>query len=220
MPWTSTSGFFFHHPSCSKQVTVPFSPHNALFAPEHFGRHLSQLEQLYAAMDRSYHDTAGLYGFECRGCEDNCCLTLFYHHTHLEFFYLDLGFRSLERERRAAAIEKAEAFCKAVREAEKHSMPLRQMCPLNFENRCALYTHRPMICRLHGIPSELHQPGGKTTYTPGCAAFTERCGRSAYVPFDRTTFYRRLAGIEQALRRDIPQAGKLRMTVAEMILTF
>ena len=48
----------------------------------------------------------------------------------------------------------------------------------------------------------------------------DRCGQLAYVPFDRTPFYRDLAGIEQALRRDMPGAGKIKMTVAEMILAF
>jgi hypothetical protein len=41
-----------------------------------------------------------------------------------------------------------------------------------------------------------------------------------YIPFDRTPFYRDLAGIEQALRREMPGAGKIKMTVAEMILVF
>jgi hypothetical protein len=42
----------------------------------------------------------------------------------------------------------------------------------------------------------------------------------AYIPFDRTPFYRDLASIEGALRRDMPGAGKIKMTVAEMILAF
>ena len=188
--------------------------------PEHFERHLIRLEQLYASMDRSYKNTADHYGFACSGCEDNCCLTLFHHHTYLEFFHLSKGFRALDRQRQVAIIEKAEAVCGAARVAEKNGTPLRQMCPLNFDNRCCLYAFRPMICRLHGIPSELLRPDGKTRRAPGCASFMERCGQMAYIPFDRTPFYRDLAGIEQELRRDIFHAGKIKMTVAEMILAF
>jgi hypothetical protein len=201
-------------------VTVPLSTHRPVSTPEHFGRHLARLEQLYASMDRSYNNTADRYGFACSGCEDNCCLTLFHHHTHLEFFHLSTGFRALDRQRQIAIAEKAEAVCSAVRMAEKNGSPPRPMCPLNFDSRCCLYAYRPMICRLHGIPSELIRPDGKTRRAPGCASFMERCGQKAYIPFDRTPFYRDLAGIEQALRRDIPGAAKIKMTVAEMILAF
>jgi hypothetical protein len=201
-------------------VTVPPSTHKAFSTPEHFGRHLVRLEQLYASMDRSYKNIADHYGFACNGCEDNCCLTLFHHHTHIEFFHLSKGFRTLDRQRQVAIIEKAEAVCSAVRAVEKNGPPLRQMCPLNFDNRCCLYAYRPMICRLHGIPSELLRPDGQTRRTPGCASFVERCGQMAYIPFDRTPFYRDLAGIEQALRWEMPGAGKIKMTVAEMILAF
>jgi Fe-S-cluster containining protein len=189
-------------------LTVPPSTPNLLSTPKNVGRHLVRLEQLYASMDRSYKNTADRYGFECQGCEDNCCLTLFYHHTQVEYLYLANGFRSLERQLRFAIRERAEAVCTAV----------RVMCPLNVDDRCCLYAFRPMICRLHGVPSELHRPDGKTTRMPGCAAFTERCGQTDFIPLDRTPFYRVLATIEQAVRRDSSLAGKIKMTVAQMIL--
>jgi hypothetical protein len=199
---------------------MPPSTDSLFSTPEHFSRHLIRLERLYAAMDRSYKNTADHYGFACSGCEDNCCLTLFYHHTHVEILHLAKGFRSLGRQRQAAIAEKAEAVGSAVRTAAKNGPPLRQMCPLNIDHRCCLYAFRPMICRLHGIPSELRRPDGQTRRAPGCASFMERCGQMAYIPFDRTPFYRDLAGIEQALRRELPGAGKIKMTVAEMILAF
>ena len=199
---------------------MPLSTHKPYSTPEHYGRHLIRLEKLYASMDRSYKNIADHYGFACNGCEDNCCLTLFHHHTHLEFFYLNKGFCALDRQRQIAIAEKAETVCSAVRWVEKNGPPLRQMCPLNVDSRCSLYAFRPMICRLHGIPSELHRPDGKTTRAQGCASFMDRCGQLAYVSLDRTPFYRELAGIEGALRRDMPGAGKIKMTVAEMILAF
>lgn len=191
-------------------MAVPLSPHKPDSTPESFGRYLIRLEQLYASMDRSYKNAADHYGFACNGCEDNCCLTVFHHHTHVELFYLNKGFRALDRQRQVAIEAKAQAVCSAV----------RQMCPLNIDSRCSLYAFRPMICRLHGIPSELHRLDGQTTRAPGCASFMDRCGQLAYVPFDRTPFYRDLADIERALRRDMPGAGKIKMTVAEMILAF
>ncbi|MFZ0612705.1 MAG: hypothetical protein WAM73_10735 [Desulfobacterales bacterium] len=197
---------------------MPPSKNNVFPPPDRCGRYLRRLERVYAAMDRSYESAADRYGFACNGCAESCCRTLFYHHTLVEFLYFSAGFRSLERGLQTALTARAEAFCRAVQAAGKNGSSPRHICPVNQADRCRLYAFRPMICRLHGIPSELHRPDGQTLQAPGCAAFAESCGHLPQVPFDRTPFYRELAGIEQDLRREVAPAGKIKMTVAEMIL--
>jgi hypothetical protein len=75
-----------------------------------------------------------------------------------------------------------------------------------------------MICRLHGIPHELHPPGRAPKTGPGCAEFHRRCGRGVYHPFDRTPLYNRLARLEAELRQALGRRPKLRATIAEMLL--
>lgn len=181
-------------------------------------RHLCRLEKVYAEMDRSFKSAADCYSFECNGCTESCCRTLFYHHTLIEFLYFAAGFRSLERGVQIILAARAEAFGRAMRATGENRSSPRHMCPVNEAGRCRLYAFRPMICRLHGIPSDLNRPDGTRLQAPGCAAFAERCGHLPPVAFDRTPFYRELAAIERDVRRDVPPAGKIKMTVAEMIL--
>ena len=56
---------------------------------------LDRLRDIFRAMDREYTRATEHYQFQCDGCMDNCCLTRFYHHTHLEFYYLRMGFENL-----------------------------------------------------------------------------------------------------------------------------
>ena len=170
--------------------------------------------ELLGDMDRAYAAAAAGYGFQCRGCEDNCCRSLFYHHTALEYGYLAEGFAELPQPVRTAIRQRA-----ATASAETAG-PDRPMCPLNIDQRCSLYPHRPMICRLHGIPHELHPPGNPSAGGPGCDAFTRSCGHRPAAPLDRTPLYRRMALLEQGLRRSAGLTRKFKATVAEMILTF
>ena len=85
-----------------------------------------------------------------------------------------------------------------------------------------LYAFRPMICRLHGIPHELHRPGGNVIKNPGCNAFFDQCrksGTSAYIRFDRTPFYRQMAILEKDLRQATGYTDKIKLTIAQMLVT-
>jgi hypothetical protein len=190
--------------------------------PEAFIAQLNRLEQLYAVMDQAYTAVANSYGFHCSGCDDNCCLTRFNHHTHLEYLCLLKGFRSLKQHQRIDIRAKAESVCTTLRraEVEKDDRPSRLMCPLNFNGRCCLYHQRPMICRMHGLPHELHRPDGSIVHGPGCAYFGHHCGSTADILFDRTPFYHGMAQLERELRQVIGTDAKIKMTVAEMILAF
>ena len=59
---------------------------------------LDRLEILFSEMDRKYDEVADFYGFVCTGCENNCCLTRFYHHSLLEYLYLYEGYVALAQE--------------------------------------------------------------------------------------------------------------------------
>ena len=83
---------------------------------------------------------------------------------------------------------------------------------------CVLYTHRPMICRLHGIPHELSRPGAAAQRSPGCGEFDRRCGGMAYRRFDRTPFYAELARLEAEFRQALGVRRRFKHTIAEMLL--
>lgn len=174
---------------------------------------LHQLADVYATMDQHYQRVAQIYGFVCRGCEHNCCQTRFYHHTLLEYLYLREGFRKLPPAAQDACQRRAFQQVNAALPASDH-----HLCPLNVNERCVLYPQRPMICRLHGLPHELHFAHRPAAQGPGCDQFYKDCPQAAYQPFDRTPLYQKMARLEQALRRQLGFTSKLKLTVAEMVV--
>ena len=181
---------------------------------------LARLKKIYADMDRAYDRAADHYGFHCTGCTDNCCLTRFYHHTYLEYFFIREGYMALDPAERADAKARAADVCQKVAEAEKLGQPIRFMCPLNTDGLCRIYAYRPMICRLHGLAHELHPPGRDMVYGPGCEAFTVQTRGMDYFAFDRTPFYMGMSRLEAELKSALGLTDKIRMTIAEMIGTF
>ena len=67
-----------------------------------------QLQDIFADMDRRYGIAAQSYGFQCQGCEDNCCRTRFYHYTYLEYLFIRRGFDNLDAPGQSAIRAKAE----------------------------------------------------------------------------------------------------------------
>ena len=177
-----------------------------------------RLQGIFADMDRKFAIAAQHYGFQCRGCEDNCCLTRFHHHTFLEYLFVRRGFDSLNPPRQNAIRAKAEAVCRQTETAENMGLPVRLMCPLNIDGMCTLYHYRPMICRLHGIPHELHKPGQPIVHGPGCGAFDKRCSDKSYFKFDRTRFYFEMASLENEFKQAAGLTGRIKLTIAEMIV--
>jgi len=194
----------------------------SLFSARHEYRALlKRLTNLLAEMESAYEAVAEQYGFRCKGCEDNCCLTRFHHHTLLEVLYLANGLESLNRADRFRLTKQAASVAQRADEADRRGMSVRLMCPLNEGGRCRLYGYRPMICRLHGIPHELHRPGGNVTRHPGCDAFFDQCrkgGKTEYIRFDRTPFYRAMAILEKELRQETGYTEKIKLTIAQMLI--
>ena len=177
-----------------------------------------RLQCIFAVMDRQYAEAAKHYGFHCNGCEDNCCRTRFYHHTYLEYLYIHAGLNKLGHQRQRELQSRAAMVCRETEKADEKAMPVRLMCPLNFDGRCTLYRHRPMICRLHGISHELRKPGQNAIRGPGCRMFDLRCSNKSYRKFDRTPFYFEMARLESELKQAVGLSGRVKMTIAEMII--
>jgi len=180
---------------------------------------LDRLRDIFTAMDLEYARAASHYQFQCDGCANSCCLTRFYHHTFLEYFYFRRSFEKLDSRKKDEIIVKAEEVCRETAKADEKDMPVRLMCPLNDDSLCTLYPFRPMICRMHGIPHELQKPGQNVIHGPGCSTFDERCADKGYFKFDRTPIYVALANLENEFKQTVGIEGKIKMTVAEMILS-
>ena len=185
-----------------------------------FSPFLKRLKKIFAFMDQKYQEAAAYYGFNCKGCEDNCCLTRFYHYTLIEYLYIKEGFHCLENKKQVEVKQKSLAVCRKIDEVDIKGKPVKQMCPVNFENLCVLYPYRPMICRLHGIPHELQRVGQGIFNSPGCGTFALKCHGKTHFKFDRTPFYMKMASLEKEMKQTVGMTQKIKMTVAQMIVTF
>jgi len=116
--------------------------------PHAFVPFLKRLKKIFEFMDQKYQEAADYYGFNCKGCEDNCCLTRFYHYTLVEYLYIKEGFHRLQDKKQVEVKQRSLPVCQEYDEADIKGTPVKQMCPVNFENLCAIYPYRPMICRL------------------------------------------------------------------------
>ena len=76
-----------------------------------------------------------------------------------------------------------------------------------------------MICRLHGISHELRKPGQNIIRGPGCGMFDRGCSDKSYLKFDRTPFYFEMAKLESELKQAVDLSGRVKMTIAEMIVS-
>jgi Fe-S-cluster containining protein len=179
---------------------------------------LERLCALFERIDAAYAQTAGQCNFECRGCDESCCRTRFYHHTLLEMAYLKEGLAVLPAAERDAVVEGARAQIDQMRHCEADGKSPRAMCPLNVEGRCRLYPQRPMICRLHGVAHRLRRGDGTFQQAPGCHRFAQQCPDPGPALLDRTPHYQQMAALEQSLRRTLYFEGRIKFTVAEMVL--
>ena len=216
MLWIFIKKSIFRYPCWNDMLMPPpLQAFNDKLVP-----HLEALKTIYAAMDRAYNLAAARYGFECTGCDDNCCYTRFYHYTYIEYVYILKGYRLLDGHKSAEIRKRALKAIRDNKDSNKNQMAGRHMCPLNFAGQCILYAYRPMICRLHGIPHEFQTINHKVIHAPGCDDFTARHGNLAYFKFDRTPFYTQMARLESELKRALGVGNKLKMTIAEMIASF
>jgi Fe-S-cluster containining protein len=176
-----------------------------------------RLESICFSIDEKYNEAAGHYGFQCTGCDENCCMTHFYHHTHIEFFYIVKGLRTLSDGQKQDILTQAKIVCENTEKNNGKPEPPKLMCPLNIKGKCIVYRNRPMICRMHGIPHELKKPGAPVHYGKGCNLFMENNLHKGYFPFDRTPFYFQIARLENEMKERVGLKNKFKKTIAEML---
>ncbi len=180
-----------------------------------------QLKKLYQKMDNAYSDLAQKIGLSCEGCENNCCVSYFQHHTHIEWAYLFKGFNKLPKQKKEEVLIRAREYVKQTRQAISLGVPPKIMCPLNEEGKCILYDHRLMICRLHGVPNIIKMPNGAVHRFPGCfraVELTKELPIDLFV-MDRTPFYIELAMLEKKYKKLLKKTlPKVDHTLAEMLI--
>lgn len=180
-----------------------------------------KLSALYAEMRDGYARHAQTLGLTCDGCSQNCCSSYFQHHTRIEWAYLLHGMTALPADQRQRYEARAREYVRGARAAVERGERPSLMCPLNDEGRCGLYSHRLMICRLHGVPNRLRYPDGRAIEFPGCFRSQELCATAGSFPvLDRTALYTRLMELEVAFVgpgriRSVPRVD---LTLAEMIV--
>lgn len=174
--------------------------------------YLEKLRNIYETMDRAYGEAMAFYGFDCNGCQENCCRTYFFHYTIAEYLYLIRGLSTLDGGLQEEIIRRAQ-------EMGNPGQKENYLCPLNLHGRCLLYPYRAMICRLHGLPFEVQRPDGLIDEGPGCERFEKERIRQKlpYRRIDRTPFYRDLANLEKGIRQAIQYPHRFKMTIAEML---
>ena len=178
-----------------------------------------QVAALYAAMEEAYDRTAKAIHLTCTDCPDNCCDSYFLHHTYTEWAYLWEGLNQLSADRLETILAKAEEY---VRQSEtilaRGERPML-MCPLNEAGRCSVYSHRMMICRLHGVASTLTRPDGHSMQFPGCFRCQEITRDKPAAAMDRTDFFRRLVELElELLGKNRGAGSKVKLTLAQIIV--
>ena len=182
-----------------------------------------ELADIYTTMELQYDAVAGKVGLSCSGCPDNCCDSYFLHYTYSEWAYIWQGIRALDDETLEIILERSKRYVEESRKILQRGERPKLLCPLNDEGLCTLYSHRLMICRLHGIPASMTRPDGQELKFPGCfrcqEIIQENYQKETDVPFmNRTELLGRVASLESELlggkRHLFP---KVRRSIAEMI---
>lgn len=180
--------------------------------------YLEELYGVYREIDSAYNEVARQYNFSCEGCEDNCCRTVFYHYSLIEYFGVLEGFDSLPEDKKKEALQRAREYVAELNRMRTKETEMKRMCPLNFEGLCIIYEYRPLICRIHGVPGVLKHPVKGTRLFGGCRRFEQLHGNENATRIDRTEFYTKIATIETRLRSEMDYMLKFQKTIAEMIL--
>jgi Fe-S-cluster containining protein len=181
--------------------------------------YIKRVGEIFNAIESMYNAALQHYGFSCEGCADNCCVTKFDHHTMAEELYLAEGLKKFDEDKKRELVSRAQEVVKS-HTASGDDDP-RVMCPLNEGGLCIMYEHRPMICRIHGVPYEMHKRDMSFELGAGCHRFmTEKAQKEGlqYYPLNRTMFYVEMARVEKDVREKLG-TGDYSKTTAEMVLS-
>jgi hypothetical protein len=179
-----------------------------------------KLDGLYRRMEQAYAECAREMGLTCTGCPENCCTSYFQHHTYIEWAFLWKGLDAMDQGVRQNVLERSDGYVQEATLLLSQGLRPKIMCPLNEGGLCRLYSHRLMICRLHGVPNVLRMPDGRERMFPGCSRSQEIGRRMGKLPLiDRTRFYRELAQLELEFGGSkLRQLPRVNLTLAEMLV--
>lgn len=175
------------------------------------------MRDIYDVMDEAYDKVQRHYGFSCEGCTDNCCTQRFHHHTLAEYYYLLEGLKQADPELVRQILTKTRVVVDSYEKERELGEILPLMCPINFDGLCRIYEHRPMICRMHGLPHRFKRPDGREERGGGCARYSEEHPRVDWT-VDRTKAYAALAKVEADIRRRTLIRERVKLTTAEMLM--
>jgi Fe-S-cluster containining protein len=177
-------------------------------------------EALSAAADQVFERVKKQFP-DCVRCKEECsdCCHALFDLTLIEALYMNEKFKArFTGEEREALLEKANRADRTIHKLKRqayHSLQAGQSedeiltalgaekvrCPLlNDHDMCELYDHRPITCRLYGIPTSI---GGKGR-TCSLSKFE---GGKAYPTVDIDKIHGRLQEISGELLRDIASAN-------------
>jgi hypothetical protein len=161
---------------------------------------IPDLIDLYCRIDRVYSEFAHRVGLTCQGCDGvRCCTVDLTLHTSVEMHCLRLGYNALEPSVRAEVHKRCAAIIEAKDDDPWGEAYRNAVCGLNVDGKCVLYGHRPMICRLAGIPHLIVRPDGSRIESGGCSFYeTHISPLHPSERIDRTEFYRAMAQLEMA----------------------
>jgi len=185
-----------------------------------FTPYFLKYEALSKAADQVFERVKETYP-DCVQCREECadCCHALFDLTLIEALYMNEKFKThydgVERE---AMLEKANRADRAIHKLKRQAYrelkagkseeeilialgDERVRCPLlNARDMCDLYEHRPITCRLYGIPTSI---GGKG-HTCGLSKFE---GGQSYPTADIDKIHGRLQEISAELLRDIRSAN-------------
>jgi len=181
--------------------------------------YLDRLAALYEKMDQEYDRVAGELDFSCAGCDDNCCDSLFIHHTYVEWIFLIRGIRKMASNIQARLVASSREYLARMNMLKAKGEEPLAMCPLNENGKCMAYDHRMMICRLHGVPALIKMPTGAEKRFGGCFRCQEKiAGTNNFPEVDRTPLLTEMAAIERDLLTAAGPRPRVKLSIAEMII--
>lgn len=140
-------------------------------------RFFAEYETLTAQIDHALAKVADTQErHPCGATDETCCQQYFELELFEAIFLLNRMNRTLTTETRRAAIDRAVAACRQIRELQRrleaqgidtHRDPAalahaydaqKILCPLNLDGKCMLYHLRPIRCRLHGHAASTLDP--------------------------------------------------------------
>jgi len=189
-------------------------------SPQKQTRVFDRLSELYQRMEENYNYIARQLGLSCSDCKDNCCVSYFQHHTYIEWAYLWEGLKTFSHDRQKVFLDRAKTYIRESRDKLNQGLKPEIMCPLNENGLCQVYSHRLMICRLHGIPNKVSMPNGKERHFPGCHICQKLTAYMDKVPvLDRTNFYYDLARLEKDfIEKSSKTNSRVNLNIAEMLV--